>query len=100
MDATVEIVEFKLVPSVSTEKFLTANGEVEAWVKRQDGFISRRLCLRGDGTWIDIVLWRSEQSAKLAAEHISTELGQSAFMCMIDFGSVKMSHQTVLAALD
>jgi hypothetical protein len=62
------------------------------------GGISRQLCLSDEGKWSDIVVWESPQSAKQAADQFVKELGQSAFMRMIDFSSVQMSHQAVLAA--
>ncbi len=98
MQTTVEIVHFTLVSNANKDGFLSVNHEIHAWVQQQEGFISRQLCLSDEGIWSDIVVWESPQSAKQAADQFVKELGQSAFMNMIDFSSVQMSHQVVLAA--
>lgn len=98
MQTNVEIVHFRLVSGANKEEFLAGNQDVEAWVKQQTGFISRQLCLSEDDMWSDIVQWDSGQNAKAAANQFVKDLGASAFMRMIDFSSVQMSHQTVLAS--
>ncbi|WMW79647.1 hypothetical protein RF679_13430 [Undibacterium cyanobacteriorum] len=96
MHKNMEIVRFNLVSETSTEEFLRANEEVERWVRRQAGFSSRHLCLDAAGRWTDIVLWNSEQCAKQAADQFIKDLNGTAFMRMIDFSTVEMTHQTVL----
>lgn len=98
MQTNVEIVHFRLVSGANKEEFLAGNQDVEAWVKQQAGFISRQLCLSEDDVWSDIVQWDSAQSAKAAANQFVKDLSASVFMRMIDFSSVQMSHQTVLAS--
>lgn len=98
MQNNVEIVCFKLVSGASRDEFLAENQQVEAWVKQQTGFLSRQLCLSEEGIWTDIVVWDSAQNAKVAADQFVKELSTSTFMRMIDFSSVQMSHQNVLAA--
>lgn len=97
MQTTVELVRFSLVNGSTKSDFLVSNREVEAWVTQQPGFISRQLCLSEEGIWSDIVLWDSKENAKLAADLCMTQLGDSDFMRMIDFSSVLMSHQSLLA---
>ncbi len=98
MLATVEIVHFRLVADATKDEFLSANQEVTAWVQKQTGFISRQLCLNNENVWSDVVVWDSPQSAKIAANNFIEVLGPSDFMRMIEFSSVQMSHQAVLAS--
>lgn len=98
MSTTVEMVNFKLVEKYSESDFLRANKTVEAWVKQQPGFISRHLCLGGDGIWTDIVVWATSASAKAAADQFVQVLADSDFMRAIDFQTAQMAHKLVRAS--
>jgi hypothetical protein len=50
------------------------------------------------GRWLDVVRWASLEEAQAAAEAIGTSPRSSAFIEMIDAGSVTMLHLRPAAA--
>ncbi len=92
MNKTVEAVTFNLVAGGDPSAFVAANGKVNEWLRKQPGFLTRELSRLEDGSWLDIVHWKSTNDAKQAAERIMAELGDCECMRMIDPESVKMSH--------
>ncbi|TGT40877.1 antibiotic biosynthesis monooxygenase, partial [Mesorhizobium sp. M8A.F.Ca.ET.167.01.1.1] len=76
MAETLEIVTFRLKPGTEAG-FVASNGLVSDWLARQPGFLSRHLGRREDGTWVDIVRWRSMEQARAAADRIMAEIGDS-----------------------
>jgi hypothetical protein len=62
----VEIVIFRLQPTVTSADFLAAVDETTALLKTQDGFISRMVGQAESGEWLDILYWHSIEAAKKA----------------------------------
>lgn len=91
---TIELVTFR-TPSMGSDDFLAANDVINTWLSRQPGFIARHLGARDDGTWVDVVLWKSDAEAKAAADRLPRELGMSEAMAAIDPASIAMSHAAV-----
>lgn len=81
--------------SVSIETFVTANDDINEWLKTQPGFKWRVLTEQDDGTIIDIVLWDSMAHAEAGAAGITTEMGHSDVHKMIDQGTVDWRLSTV-----
>ena len=90
----IELVTFR-TPTMEADRFVAANGEINDWLKRQPGFINRRLGVREDGTWVDILFWEDGRTASEAAAKLVAELGQCAAMAAIDPASIDMSHAPV-----
>lgn len=90
-----ELVTFRINESTSPEEFASASEAVNVWVRAQPGFVSRALSRGDDGLWFDVVFWESRATAQAASQSFMTDLGQSAFMVLIDASSVKMSHAQV-----
>jgi hypothetical protein len=69
--ASNEVVEwapFQLKPGISDEKLILAAQYVEdGFLKKQPGYIKRALLKGKKGQWVDIVYWKSEEQANLAA---------------------------------
>ncbi|MEM8863091.1 MAG: hypothetical protein AAGD96_32675, partial [Chloroflexota bacterium] len=73
-----EVVVFKLAEGVSDEAFLQAAQGIEAWLETKPGFISRRLSNDGQGSWLDLVEWKSMEEAQTAAADImAAPVGQA-----------------------
>ncbi|TGP53961.1 hypothetical protein EN873_12375 [bacterium M00.F.Ca.ET.230.01.1.1] len=94
MTDTLEIVTFRLKPGTEAG-FVASNGLVSDWLARQPGFLSRHLGRREDGTWVDIVRWRSMEQARAAADRIMAEIGDSEALQAIEPASVDMSHAEI-----
>ena len=50
----IEITTFKL-RGCNCKEFIIANADIDAWLKRQPGFQSRRIAEKEDGTIIDVL---------------------------------------------
>jgi hypothetical protein len=83
MTEAIEITTFKLA-GCSCEDFVTANADIDDWLKRQPGFKSRRIAERDDGSIVDMLIWDSAANGRSAADRITTEMVHSAVHAMID----------------
>jgi len=83
----IEVTTFKL-NGHSCKKFIAANADIDAWLKRQPGFRSRRIAEREDGTIVDMLIWDSAKAGRKAANGIMTEMGHSPVHGMIDQSTV------------
>lgn len=90
-----EIVRFRLAAGADRDAFLAGAPVVTDWAARQPGFQRRTLVEEAGGAWVDMILWASEAEAHRAADRVMNDLGQTAFMRMIDPMSVDMGHHSV-----
>jgi heme-degrading monooxygenase HmoA len=91
---TVELVRFRLAKG-DTEGFVAANAAINDWLKQQQGFVSRHLAEREDGSYLDIIFWQSHADALAASTKMMEEVGRSEAMTMIDPMGLDMSHGTI-----
>ncbi|MFI6079691.1 hypothetical protein ACIBBB_01600 [Streptomyces sp. NPDC051217] len=83
-------------PGLSPEDFVTANADINAYLKRQPGFQWRRIMLREDGTILDIVAYDSMEHARAGAAGITGEMANSPVHDTIDHSTVDWQMTTVL----
>ncbi|MGL4634384.1 MAG: hypothetical protein ACRCWF_00235 [Beijerinckiaceae bacterium] len=93
-----EIVRFKAKAGASTQTVIIAATKLETWLRKQSGFVQRRLCQSENGNWIDIVEWQDMSSAQAAAQAIMTTPDAAAFMGLIAMDSVDMTHAHITLA--
>lgn len=93
---TIEHVTFRLIPGTDRAAFLDAARATEATLRRQPGFQARMLTEGPDGTWSDIVTWASHPQALAAADAVISDPGFAPFAALIDMGSVRMSHASLV----
>lgn len=98
--AVIEYVTFTLVPSADDAAFLAAARGTEALVRRQPGFVSRRLSKGADGRWTDAVTWASLAHAEAAPQAVMADPAFHPFMALIDGASAVMRHEGVALAMD
>lgn len=96
----IEYVSFTLVPGAGEEAFLAAARATEALVRRQPGFVSRRLSQGMDGRWTDAVIWSSLSTAEAAASAVMVDPDFAPFMALIHGPSAVMRHETLALTLD
>ena len=72
----------------------------EALVRRQPGFVSRRLSLGTDGQWTDAVTWASLAHAEAAPAVVMADPDFQPFMALIDGPSARMRHEALALTLD
>ncbi|QND63363.1 hypothetical protein HB777_05190 [Mesorhizobium loti] len=87
MTEAIEVTTFRLNGQSCTQ-FVAANADIDAWLRRQPGFLSRRIAERDDGTIVDVLVWASVEAGRNAASGIMTEMGHSPVHAMIDQRSV------------
>jgi hypothetical protein len=87
MTEAIEVTTFKL-KGHSCKDFVAANADIDAWLKRQPGFQSRRIAERDDGTIVDMLIWDSARNGRKAASDIMIEMGHSPVHAMIDQSTV------------
>jgi hypothetical protein len=83
MTEAIEVTTFRLNGQSCTQ-FVAANADIDAWLKRQPGFRSRRIAERDDGTIVDVLVWASAEAGRNAASGIMTEMGHSPVHAMIE----------------
>lgn len=96
----IEYVTFSLVPGATGDAFLAAAKGTEALVRRQPGFISRRLSQGSDGRWTDAVTWASLRDAEAAPPVVMADPDFAPFMTLIDGPSAEMRHESLALTLD
>lgn len=97
LNPVMELVTFRLNANCAPEAFVAACEPVNTWVRTQPGFQSRTVSRNEQGTWFDVILWDSAETANAAAGKIMTELGSSEFMAMIDSSSIQMQHPQIVS---
>jgi hypothetical protein len=88
MSEAIEITTFKLKGG-SCADFIAANADVDAWLRRQPGFLGRWIAERDDGTIVDTLIWASVADGERSAQGIMTELAHSPVHGLIDQGTVE-----------
>lgn len=96
----IEYVTFSLVPGATEAAFLAAAKGTEALVRRQPGFVSRRLSQGSDGQWTDAVTWASLAEAEAAPPVVMADPDFHPFMALIDGPSAQMRHETLALTMD
>lgn len=84
----IEIMRFRLAPGVDENEFVRIDKELqESFAYQQPGLL-RRTTAKGDGTWIVIDLWRSEEDADACGAKWDEADLPRRFMSMVDPDSV------------
>lgn len=92
-----ELVTFKAKAGTSHEKIIELNELVMEKVKEFQGFIYRSLCYQPTNqSWIDVVYWQDEASAKLAQEQFMQSEVCQQLMSVIDVESTQLQHADIL----
>jgi hypothetical protein len=96
----VEVTTFKLNRGLTMADFVEANADVDAWLLKQPGFISRRISQRRDGVVTDLLIWASAQVGEEAATRLMVELANSPVHDAIDQRSVSWTVSPIHHRLD
>jgi hypothetical protein len=96
MTETLEVTTLRPAPGLSTADFVTANADIDEYLKRQPGFRWRRILETADGTIIDIVAYDSMAHARAGASGISGEMASSPVHATIDQSSVDWNLTSVV----
>ena len=80
----IEVTTFSLKSGLTIKDFLTANADVDTWLLKQPGFVSRRIAQRGDGVVVDVLIWNSVADGEDGAARLMVELADSPVHAAID----------------
>ncbi|HEX8016092.1 MAG TPA: hypothetical protein VF465_12730 [Flavobacterium sp.] len=83
----IELTTFKL-NGFTTQQFIDANAEIDAFLKRQTGFCSRTIFELKKGVVYDMLVWDSIEDGTNAMHKLMSELSDSVVHDMIDQSSV------------
>jgi hypothetical protein len=83
----IELTTFKL-NDFTIQQFIDANGEIDAFLKRQVGFCSRTIFELKKGIVYDMLVWDSTEEGTNAMHKLMTELSDSVVHDMIDQSTV------------
>lgn len=98
--SVLETVTFRLFPAADPGAFLAAAHDTAPALRRQPGFVARRLVLGGDGLWTDHVEWADGAAAQAAAQAVMADPAFAPFMALIDPATVDMRHAPILWRMD
>ncbi|EDZ45788.1 conserved hypothetical protein [Rhodobacterales bacterium Y4I] len=90
-----EIVTFKLAEGVSPAAFTELMQRTEAFVRAQDGFVTRQLSRGADGSWTDYVVWKDMATAQQAAQAFMQQEFAPDVVAAIAPDSAAMRHEEV-----
>jgi hypothetical protein len=72
-----EMTTFQLEKGKTYQDFIDANADVDRWLKKQQGFLSRHIAEQPDGTIIDTLVWDSVADGTNAMHKLMSELSDS-----------------------
>lgn len=84
----IEIMTFRLNSHTSDDDFTTINKEVNAFLEKQTGFVSREIGKVNDSIWIDVLRWQSARHFEEAYTKSADDEAVKRMSAMIDFSSV------------
>jgi hypothetical protein len=100
VNEVLEITTFSLAPNVTAADFLAANTDINAYLKRQPGFLWRRVAQRDDETIVDIVAYASRADAESGSSGIVGEMADSPVHATIDHATVDWQLASTLQQVD
>ncbi|WP_328498689.1 DUF3291 domain-containing protein [Streptomyces sp. NBC_00414] len=96
MSETLEVTILRPAQGCTADDFVKANADIDAYLRRQPGFLWRRISETGDGRVIDIVAYDSMPHARAGAAGITGEMADSPVHATIDHDSVDWQLTTAL----
>lgn len=96
MPEVLEVTTLRPADGLTSADFLAANSDINAYLRRQPGFLWRRIVETDDGRIIDIVAYDNDANAHAGAAGITGEMAYSPVHGTIDHGSVDWQIATVL----
>ncbi len=94
-----DLISYQLADGVSETQLLKiAQQIVTNWMKDLPGFISWKIHRKGDGSYIDIVSWQTEQDAKNAEKEMPNMPNGAEWFSCYKLGSISSKNVIEIAA--
>lgn len=93
----IETVRYRVKSGVTHEDAIQAWEKSQSFARAQQGFLTRRIAVSGDGEFIDIVEWQTMDDAKRAADRFNpAEFPElMALVEVLDESTMVMTHYEV-----
>jgi len=91
-----EVTWFRMKPGITAKQAVEAGRDIDAWLRRQPGFVSRLMISNTDGSITDIVVWATEQDGRNSSGRLMAETAGSRFHALVDGTSVDWTFAAVL----
>lgn len=91
-----EITSFRMKPGITALQAVETGRDIDAWLRRQQGFVSRLMVGNADGTITDIVVWLTEKDGRNSSGRLMAETASSRFHGLVDGASVDWTFAAVL----
>ncbi len=89
----IELATIKLAKDRTEDELISASEIFQnQFLKTQDGFIRRDFVRKGDGTYMDIILWQSRAHADAIFEKAKKSEVVGAYFSLMDFDPEKMDE--------
>jgi hypothetical protein len=99
-DPVLEMVSFRLLPGTDPAAFVNLARATEPLLRRQPGYVARKLVHAPDGVWTDIVEWASLDAATTAAKVVLADPDFAPFVAAIDLATASMAHPALAWRMD
>lgn len=83
----IELTTFKL-NNCTTQQFISANRDIDEFLRKQKGFVSRSIFELKKGVVHDMLIWESTEDGTNAMHKLMTELSDSIVHDLIDQSTV------------
>lgn len=92
-----DLITYQLAETSSEEQLLQiAKQIVEDWMKKQPGFVSWEINLNSDGSYTDIVTWKTKEAAKAAEKEMANIPNAAAWYGCYQQGTISSKNLTTV----
>lgn len=93
-----DVISYELAEGISEEHLLqVAQQIVELWMKKLTGFINWEIHQNADGSYSDIVYWKSEADAKNAEKEMANIPNAHDWYACYKTGTISSKNLTLIA---
>ncbi len=93
--ATVEYLEFSLVEGANPDDFLRETLAVDSILEEYPGFVARHLARNTDGSWVEVVYWKTLKDAEAALPRFVKDERTKGFLSLVDGDSMSVKYSTL-----
>lgn len=90
----IELTTFKL-NNFTVQQFIVANQEIDDFLKKQKGFVSRSIFELKKGIIYDLLVWENVDDGTIAMHKLMSELSDSVVHDMIDQSTVSWNIASI-----
>jgi hypothetical protein len=93
-----DVISYELADGISEEHLLkVARQVVELWMKKLTGFINWEIHRNADGSYSDIVYWKSQADAKNAEKEMAKIPNAKDWYACYKVGTISSKNLTLIA---